>query len=172
MGENLKNLGALVMVLLVIAIPLLAPGAFILLGAIGWSAYYAYVGITALSFDPLKHLPEVHSTSAAAVIGGFFLLTLIGAIRGGVGLAAMLAVWGPLLLLPYYQASLGVGAVQEGGWRAYRDLRWTPTPCAPDGRGRRLDCVLYVPRPGFNLPSFEETTGMGPTRIWPAHTRP
>lgn len=171
MGENLRNLGALVMVLLVIAVPLLAPGVFILLGAMGWLAYYAYASISALSFDPLRHLPVVYDTSAAAVIGGFFLLALIGAIRGGVGVAAMLAVWGPLLLLPYYQTALGVGAVQEGGWRAYRDLRWVPAQCEPEGGRRRLDCVLYVPRAGLRLPQFEETTGQGPTRIWPWGTR-
>jgi hypothetical protein len=171
MSDSLKSMGSLALVLAIIALPLLVPGAAILLGAIGWLIYYIYLAIDAMSFDPLRHLPEVHDRTASTVIATFVVLAAIGAIRGIQGILAMLIVWGPLILLPLYQTALGVGVFHQEGWRGYRKEHWTTARCDTTNSQRRLDCELYVPRAGKQLPSFEETTGVGVTRVIPYGSR-
>jgi hypothetical protein len=171
MMDNLKSLGPLAVVLAVIALPLLAPGAAMLLGAVGWIIYYIYVTISAISFDPLRHLPEVYDTKASTVFVVFVILFIIGAIRGFQGIMAMFIVWGPLMLLPFYQTALGTGAIHEEGWRGYRKQNWTYVRCDLVNGQRRLDCELYIPKVGKRLPAFEETTGVGVTRVFPYGTR-
>jgi hypothetical protein len=172
MSDNLKSMLSLVMVLAIIALPLLAPGTAIVLGAIGWFAYYFYLAAISISFDPMQHLPAVYDTTGGTVLSVLVVLTLIGAIRGLPGIMALLVVWGPLVLLPYYHVGLGTGVLHPEGWRGYRAQHWVRSECAAGNGPRRLDCELYVPKAGKRLPSFEETTGEGVTKIIPYGTRP
>lgn len=100
---------------LFVMVPLLAPPAFIALGAIGWPIAYLVIWIKASGFDPVNSVPWVTvtyiDTPTALVVT--FLLSLVGLIRGVAGAAAMAIVWGPALFLPMYLLNLGVAVDRD-----------------------------------------------------------
>lgn len=152
-----RELFMIVFGMLLVAIPLWAPEAFIILGLVGWSIAYLYAYASSIGNDLTNTIPWMVAENVS-YWPHLLLIGLFGLIRGPLGSAAMLAVWGPLFTLPAFLVSIGLGTVNEYGWEGYVSDNYQAESCqvdwdAPaDYRNKHPVYCVRDPNPGLDLP--------------------
>lgn len=142
-------------IVFVFAIPLFAPEVFVITGLIAWPIIYLGMWIASFGFDATTSLPwyfSDHFSVGLAVIQIFILAGIGLFIRGVIGTIAMVITWFPLLLMPGFLISIGVGTNEP--WDEYKELHYMETKCIVMETGG--DWCTYNPKENKNLPSFIE----------------
>ena len=157
--KNARGGLIIIFALLIVAIPLLAPGPFIVLGIVVWLVTYLIVFFMTLGHDLTNTVPWM-VVENTRFIEYLVLLALFGLLRGPLGSLALLATWGPLIAFPSYLSLLNVATANEHGWTGYLYDNYADPRCAadweaePDAYGKHPVYCTYVPQAGRHLPSF------------------
>lgn len=154
--------GILMMIfgILVVAIPLLAPGFFIAIGMIAWPIVYLIVYMASIGHDLTNTIPWMVPQDLT-FWPYLIILMLFGLVlRGPIGSVALLVAWGPFFVLPAFLVMIGMATVNEHGWSGYLVENYDEGGCqadwaaTPNGYGKHPVYCLYSPKPGRNIPAF------------------
>lgn len=143
--------------IVLVAVPLWAPGAFIVIGAIGWTVAYLYIYVSSIGHDLSNTIPWM-VVSDTHFWSYLILISLFGLIRGPMGSIALLVVWGPLIMLPAFLVTVGLGTTDPHGWEGYVSANYQNERCqtdwdAPaDRHGKHPGYCIREPKPGINIP--------------------
>lgn len=156
---NWRQLFVFIFAFLIIAIPLLAPGFFIVFGIIAWSITYAVIYFMSIGHDLSNTIPWM-VVKDDEYWTYLILLGLFGLIRGPIGSVALLVTWGPYFLLPAFLLNLNLATVHQYGWVGYVMENYQEEQCktdktSPPNRNGQYD-VYCVRLPKYNkdLPGF------------------
>lgn len=162
--EEIKKILTVFLILVLVAIPAMAPGFFIALGLIVWPITYIVIWIMSIGHDASNTVPWTIVDTVQHPIAMIFFLGALGLINGVRGVVAMLVSWGPYLLLPTYLLGLGVSVENDRGWSGHMVDNYQDARCEMRPRGLYDGPCTHRPLPGRNLPVF--ATGPKGEILW------
>lgn len=140
-------------------LPALAPEFFLMVGIIVWPCVYIGIAILSMFHSLSSDLPwiVVQSSWFAQLMLVVMVVTVFTAlVFGSEALPAMLVNYIAVFFLPGWMLLVGVAVSNEdGSWIAYRQQHYNQIDC----------CYNYVPKPGFDIPSFEVDTDDNVIRV-------
>lgn len=146
---------------LISLLPLAVPFAAIAVSIVVWPIVYVVIYFLSDGFDITQHLPWYIADPNRATTMLIVFMTILGLVRGIIGVLAMAAIWIPLFLLPAYLLNLGVAVENPSGWIGYVFDNYEDD-CS-NSRGHYI--CEYTPINGRQLPTFVQDNSVGTERV-------
>ena len=153
---------------LMVAAPLANPRASVILAGLLWPPVYGAVWLLSGGFHPVQSLPWYITDTERTTTSLIIIIGALGLLKGIFNCLAMLSVWVPLLVLPFWLQNLGVAAEHKAGWTCY--VLDNYNDFCSDRNGGYV--CQYAPLDGKPPPSFAKDDRNGIRRILAVHAFP
>jgi hypothetical protein len=141
-------------ILALVASPLLAPFAVVLIMPVVWAVVYFVLFIVSIGHDATNTVPWVITDPDRSLLIYAVLLGFLGWIfLRGLGAITLIVAWLPFGALYGYMVLIGLGAYNDRGWTGYLMDNYQDNDCRMAGPNPSNMC-MNVPKGGLKLPIF------------------